>query len=119
MIWLGLFLAQDLLGAALPNRVRQQAEADPAVRPLAAQVGKYLFDEATPAPGEFARFWFQVRARERFQDKARNWFYLATSLNEKDIVFLGLPRLLFVFYPLTRLMRLVATYTLKLITPRR
>ena len=119
MIWLGLFLAQDFLGATLPNKVREQAEADPAVRPLAAQVGKYLFDESTPDPGEFARFRFQVRARERFQDKARNWFYLATSLNEKDIVFLSLPRFLFVLYPLTRLIRLVATYTLNLIAPKR
>ncbi len=119
MIALGLFLAQDLFGATLPDRVRQQIESDPAVYPLAGQVGQYLFDESTPAPGEFARFQFQVRARERFRDRVRNWFYLATSLNEKDIVFLRLPRFLCVLYPLGRLVRLVATYTLKLIAPKR
>ncbi len=119
MVWLGLSLAQDLLGSALPIGIRQRIENDPAVPSLSARVGKYLFDESTPLPGEFARFQFQIQARERFRDKVRNWFYLATSLNEKDIVFLRLPRFLFVLYPLARLIRLVATYTLKLIAPKR
>lgn len=119
MIQLGLLLAQDLLGAALPDRLAPYVLGDSEVHLLAARVRRYLFDESLSPPGEFARFLFQVRVRERFRDRVRNWFHLATSLNEKDIIFLRLPRILSFFYPLTRLLRLIATYTLRLIPPSR
>jgi len=72
----GLFLANDLLGADLAEEVRQSIQADPKVKFLAKQVSEQLFvgpqslseDDTRPA---FYRTVFYMRVRERLWDKAQ------------------------------------------------
>src|SRR5262249_47194927 len=45
MLFLGLLLAQDCLGAAVPEEVRNHLQADSVVRVLAAEVRQRLFRE--------------------------------------------------------------------------
>jgi hypothetical protein len=43
MLYLGLFLAQDLLGATMPDHIWQQIGSDPVIRSLGARVREWLF----------------------------------------------------------------------------
>ncbi|MBI3800892.1 MAG: nucleotidyltransferase family protein [Deltaproteobacteria bacterium] len=74
---LGLFLAQDLLGAELPEEVRQNIQADAKIKLLAKQVTDQLFTaaQALGKEGEnrptFYRTVFYLHMRERLWDKAQ------------------------------------------------
>jgi hypothetical protein len=66
---LGLCLARDLLGASLPERVQQWAEADARVQALTNRVRKRLF---CSHPGGFLdQFLFDLAAMERWHDRIR------------------------------------------------
>lgn len=78
-LFLGLCLARDLLGTALPEEVRQRMQADPVVKSLAAQVCERLFREADDPPGGFAEFRFHLRAIERRQDRVRSCLHFALT----------------------------------------
>ena len=45
VLFLGLYLASDLLGAVLPQEVSQRVQSDPVVKSLATQVCERLFSE--------------------------------------------------------------------------
>jgi len=70
MLALGLALARDLVGAALPPEVSRRVDAEPAVRGLVANVRKRLFDDEMCQPASAAAQLFFLRARERWRDKA-------------------------------------------------
>lgn len=115
MLFLGLFLASDLLGAALPEEVWQRVQADPVVKSLATQVRQRLFREANDSPGIFESSLFYLRARDSLQDRVMYCLYLvhfAITPNMKDQAFLPLPAFLsFLYYPL-RPIRLIGKYGL-------
>lgn len=71
-LWLGLLLAKDLLGTALPEEVWLRMQADPAVKSLAAQVCEWLFCEADSRSGGFERSLFDLRTMERRQDRVQS-----------------------------------------------
>jgi hypothetical protein len=120
MLGLGLFLANELLGAALPNEVRRGILADQAVRPLAAQIVQRLFREIDAPYGTYERFVFYQRLKERFRDRMQHRLhYLATYLriavtpNVHDRAFLPLPTFLSSLYYLLRPMRMLWMYALR------
>ena len=84
MLSLGLFLASDLLGAALPKEVLKQAKADPAVNALAGQVHGQLFCEAEKLPGLCDLSLFHLRARERLRDRIQYCARLAMTTTPGD-----------------------------------
>jgi hypothetical protein len=109
MLLLGLFLANDLLGAPLPKGILRRAQTDPAVKTLAARVRELLFQDvdeirgALEGPlGEFSfnpRFIaFRVKMRERLRDKVRYLIHaiLVPPVEERN--FLPLPRFFAPFY---------------------
>ena len=112
MLFLGLLLAHDLLGAALPGEVWQKIEATPAVKSLAAQVRKNLFQENRPAPKVTERVSFHLRARERLRDRMRYCVRLALTTTPVDWAILPLPSSLTFLYSLLRPIRLVKKYRL-------
>lgn len=110
MLLLGLFLADDLLGADLPLAIRQRARADPAVRSLAAQVQQWLFAEAAGPPSSTSKFPFHIRARERWGDRLRYVFYKTVIPSVEDADAMSLPPAFsFLYYPL-RPFRLLVKY---------
>jgi len=124
MLFLGLFLATDLLGTGLPQDVLVEIQADLVVRSLALQVCARLFPEADAPPDVLESSpWilvekaiFNFRIRERLQDKFPYILYLfqlAITPNQRDWAFLPLPAFLFSLYYLLRPIRLAETYGLK------
>ena len=71
---LGLLLANELLGAKIPEEVAQGLEADPVAKTLAGQVNEWLFREDADSQGLFVESRFQpfhIQVLERLKDKAR------------------------------------------------
>jgi hypothetical protein len=81
MIFLGLYLAAEFLGAPVPDEVRQVIRRDPTIALLSADVGRRLLS----LPREVGRveyLSFQQRLRERRGDRMRYLVrYLATPRN--------------------------------------
>ncbi len=69
MLWLGLFLAAELLGADLPPRIRSRIVEDPMVPRLAGDVRARLFrDDVRHAVSADAQF-FYLQMRERIRER--------------------------------------------------
>jgi hypothetical protein len=117
MLFLGLLLASDLLGVALPEVVSRRVLADPTVKVLARQVCEQLFRE-TEHKAEFleghegppALHALHLKVRERLSDQIRYCVRKTTTLSGEDWELLPLPKLLFPFYRVLRLIRLAAKY---------
>lgn len=111
-LFLGLFLARDLLGASLPDDISRRTNADPAVRFLAAHVREGLLSTTREGNGDV----YYLRLRERLRDVvpyilSRLPDYMAPSA--KDRALLPLPAgLSFLYYPL-RPIRLIWEHGLR------
>jgi hypothetical protein len=117
MLLLGLFLASDLLGAALPEEVSQRVRADPIVKVLAEWTCEQLFRESNrPAglleghEGAPAFHIFHLKVRERLQDRIRYLVSKPTALRGEDLELLPLPKFLFPLYYVLRMIRLTGKY---------
>jgi Uncharacterised nucleotidyltransferase len=102
ILWLGLLLASDLLGAALPAGIAQRLQTDAAVTRLGAQVWAQLFREADSSPKVFETLLFRLRGRERLRDKLRYGVHRPTTLTAGDCPLLRLPDVLFPLHYLLR-----------------
>ena len=94
ILFLGLFLAGDLLGAPLPGEILKRMESDRKIPRLAMKVYKNLFDESheTSANGINPRFsLFHMEVRDRLSAKIRYGLYLAISPTVEDWRRLPLP----------------------------
>jgi hypothetical protein len=113
MLYLGLFLANDLLQAPLPEPVRERIVGSALVRSLAADVCQRLFTTTEHRPTGLQHARFHLRVRERWRDGAWSCLYLALAPTPADWTVVHLPRLLhFLYFPL-RLVRLVLKYALR------
>jgi hypothetical protein len=110
MLFLGLYLAQELLSAALPKEVCQKLKKDAVVKSLAGWVLQRLFREPGSRPEVLETIPFHLKVRERLLDKVRYCIYLAFSPSPEDWLMLPLPRALFFLYPLLRPFRLLGRY---------
>ena len=109
MLGLGLFLAQELLGAPLPQSVDLEVRKDPMVGLLAERVYLKLFGSGEDRTG-FSDAWFHLRVRERLRDGLRYSLSLALAPTLADWAMLALPaRLSFLYYP-ARFIRLMGKY---------
>jgi hypothetical protein len=110
MLLLALYLAHDYLGAALPEEVLLWLQVDPVVKSLAAKIRQRLFPTDQDEPGLLERCLFQLRMRERLQDRIRYCFRLTLTPTLGDWQFLPLPESLSCFYYLVRPVRLACKY---------
>lgn len=114
MLFLGLFLAHDLLSAPVPQQVLREVQADTAVIALASQVKELLFRPVSKPVGFKQGCLFQLQARERLRDRFRYCFRLAATPTQGDWAFAPLPDRLSFLYYLIRPIRLVKEYGLHL-----
>lgn len=87
MLHLGLFLAQDLLAAELPEEIRRKVCADAAVKSLAEQVASRLWaegEEEDDESGFFESSLFHLKAKERWRDRLRFCFKVLTTTTIED-----------------------------------
>jgi hypothetical protein len=113
MLFLGLFLAKDLLDTSIPEKVMEQVEADPMVRKIARQVQKRLFHRANGSSGILEKSIFYLKARERMRDQIQYCLRLGMTTTPRDWNLFSLPNHLFPLYIFIRPIRLASKYWLK------
>jgi hypothetical protein len=69
MLYLGLSLAQTLLGATVPADIWRRMHDDPIVQPLADRVRAWLFMEPDRLLTTLQQHVFYLRLAERLQDR--------------------------------------------------
>jgi hypothetical protein len=115
MLFLGLYLARELLFEDLPDLITKRIKDETIVKSLAERVCTKIFDEAENPTGEFERFVLYLKQRERLRDKTRYCLRRFFTCTEKDWSLLKLPPTLSSLYNLIRPMRLTGKYCLKLL----
>ena len=111
ILFLGLQLASDLLGAPLPSAVESAIARDAAVETLEQRVCRRLLHDEFPSASRPSQASFQLLVRERWSDRGR---YLLAHLRPGvgDWAALPLPAGLWFLYYFTRPFRLAARYGL-------
>jgi hypothetical protein len=71
IVLLSLLLARDLTGTQLPERIGRLADADSMIYSLARRVKQEVPHKAIGHDGDFGRYFFHQKARERRIDQAR------------------------------------------------
>jgi len=117
-LFLGLYLANDLLEAPLPEEVLQRVWADAGMKALAKQVREQLFQETEGSSELFERSMFDpfgVRVMERLRDKA--WYCVSMVIipGMGEWRLLPLPYLLSPLYYVLRPIRLAVKYGRRMI----
>lgn len=113
ILFLGLLLAHDLLGAALPVDVARMATGDKAARSIADEIRRRVMEDV-PAPTDtLGQALFLVRATEYLRGKVRLGVRIACAsvpptAAEKDLV--SLPPALSFLYWIIRPIRLIGKY---------
>jgi hypothetical protein len=105
----GLLLAQSLLGAAVPPKLRQDLKIDRTAKALAAQARTRLFEEPGERWGLKGGIISQIELRERFRDRSKiflRYFWQKLKPTERDRWFLPMPRSLSFAYYVVRPIRL-------------
>ena len=110
ILFLGLSLAKDMLGANIPNEIDKRLMNDRAIPPLAEEVKKQIFRTTDNLPGESERFVLYLRMRERFTDKVQYCFRRLFTTTQGDWSLLRLPAPLFPLYRFLRPFRLVKKF---------
>jgi hypothetical protein len=113
MLFLGLYLARDLLDADLPEDILGQVRADPPVRALAETIRERLFLEGKEPPRIFAEAQFfpiHLRMRERLRDKIRYCARALATTGVDDWRFITLRESFFPLYYAIRIVRLTGKY---------
>lgn len=113
IVYLALRLAEGLLGANLPEKVRQQVQADRSVEQLERQVREWLFrqDQALELSKEAAFF---IHSRERWRDRwpyyriyLRAFLRMILEPTEADTAWISLPPSLNLLYYMLRPVRII------------
>lgn len=113
MLFLGLFLAVDLLEAPLPGGVLQEAREDQAVKALAGQSRERLFLDTGGPPkilDESLFHPFHLMMRERMRDRIRHCFRLAMTPTARDWAIAYVPAAFSPLYHVFRPIRLAGKY---------
>jgi hypothetical protein len=108
MLSVGVLLAEDPLESVVPTELARGLQIDRTARALAAQVRCGLFEEPDKDWREHADFYFQVKIRERFRDRASMLYRNLPSKivpDERDRRFLPMPEQLSSLYYLVRPVR--------------
>ncbi|MEB3342867.1 nucleotidyltransferase family protein [Okeania sp.] len=113
IVLLGLLLANQLLGTALPEEILSKIQAEPTVKLLATQVCEWLFHKTDSPNVGFERKLFYLKVRERLEDIIPLLDYWITP-SQTDRDFFLLPNSLSFLYYLVRQIRLVGKYGLRI-----
>ena len=117
MLLLALFLADNLLGADLPDWVLRKVNANPAVETLAREICEQLFGDPDGQAELFEEAHFHplhLKMKERLRDKIRFCVRAVATQSVEDWKLLPLPDFLFAFYYVVRPIRLIGKYALRI-----
>ncbi|MGH7569372.1 MAG: nucleotidyltransferase domain-containing protein [Gemmatimonadales bacterium] len=114
MLTLALRLAQDLLDASPPTRMREHLRRDRTVETLAADIRRRLFLGPISAEVGLRTRLFHIRAHERLAHRVTYLSRLVLTLSPRDWDLLPLPRRLYLLYYLVRPLRLMVKYLRRL-----
>jgi len=113
-LFLGIFLANDILRAPLPPELEQKVRRDSHTAKLARQVKWRLFEGPLQLFKPWKRLNFQLqlidRAWERLSYSLQHWFDILTTPRSGDWNSLPLPDVFFPLYYVIRPVRLVCKY---------
>jgi hypothetical protein len=107
MLFVGLCLATDLLGAPLPQKILQRIRDDISVRTLADEIERRLFRERT----ELCDDLFFYRVKERVRDRVGAALWYVTIPKPEDYETLPLPAPLIKLYYVVRPVRVATRAT--------
>ncbi len=107
MLFLGLMLARNLLGASLPEEVWQKIQAEKEVELLARQVSERLFSPSNASFQDGSVTRFHLGTRERLMDKVRYFIKVLITPTTSDWLLLPLAQFPAFLYYLLRPIRLV------------
>ena len=114
MLFLGLALARDLLGAMLPSQISQQIESDSEIIALSQQVRSGLFQAETRLLGEFPVANIYLKTMSSVRDKLWYWYDAIVTPTPLEWAIISLPKWLGILYYPLRLMRLIIKYVWKM-----
>jgi hypothetical protein len=86
MLYLGLRLAADVLGATLPEKIEELTRSDRAIGPLVGRIVQWLPAAGSAPPGIFERAMFRMRMRGGVFSAIAYLFRLSFSPTEEDWV---------------------------------
>jgi hypothetical protein len=109
-LMLGFFLANDLLGASIPDKVLAMVHTDSMVPALATRVYEKLFQGNAPPASLSELCLFHLSVMEPWRDRIQYCILFAGRPTSEDYDFVPLPNVLFFLYYLIRPLRLVAKY---------
>ena len=105
MIYLGLYLAHDLLGADLPPEILQHIQSDPAIASLGNQVYDRIFGENEKHIGVVESALFYLRASTLLGEGLRHTMRRIFTPTLEDWGVISLPVPLYYFYRPWRLIK--------------
>jgi hypothetical protein len=106
MVAVSFVLAQRVLGAPLPERIRKSLPGDWRSGRIAGEIVPLLANGAEYDTESIRYFQLMMRTRERWQDRARFLWRLAFTPTAGDWSALQLPQALFPLYGFRRMLRL-------------
>jgi len=134
MLLLELFLAHELLGAALPQVVLNRLLTDTVVKSLANQARSQLWRDAVTHPEGIEeknflslflfsyQHHFHIMMRERLRDRVTDYLFwlrlfleMAFIPNDEDLKLLSLPKILFLLYCPLHIFRLTVKHRTTLV----
>jgi len=110
VLHLGLYLANDLFGAAVPGPLLEEVSGDRGAQDLAEKVYAQYESIAVPGAGVLPRAMFRIQLRDGIGQGLRHTLRLAMSPTESDRQTVRLPRWLAPLYVLVRPWRLLREY---------
>jgi len=111
ILFLGLYLAKNLLDIDLPDCVWQKAQSDTKMKSLTRMVYKDLFSERNGLFGFLENSLFHLRSIKTSRDRVLYCYFLIIPPRFGDFMFLKLPPSLFFLYYLIRPFRLLGKYS--------
>ena len=112
LLWLGFYLADEVIGAPLPQCVLQQVQRDNQVRWLAGKVLEQYSRSSDLGYGIWRRAAFRLRSCDNYWQGLRQLLRLSMSPTESDREVIQLPVFLLPLYRILRPLRLLGEYGL-------
>ncbi len=106
MLFLGLFLAQEMMGVELPGHLSKRISEEGEICYLAGTVYQWFFRKSDKPPHRLRESFFYFRAKDSLQLKLRDGLRSLFVPTTEDCVFMSLPKWLFPLYYLIRPIRL-------------
>jgi hypothetical protein len=114
MLFLGVYLAKEILGLEVPESVSIQVQTDRKIEGIALQVIQRLFTQQRErSPIGYRRVKFHLATRERLRDRIKYCWRLVTVPTQVEWMRSPLPDSLYFLYYLLRPIRLIKTHKLR------